>query len=224
MRREIPIAITFVVGILFALVYFIPHRPFSDFQRLFGDWFGIISAFAIWLGALNLLKISLLKVARRQPGRWYAALIIVSFLVVAACGFIEGYQGLVARPPYSYRDAGTLFTWLYQYVYSALSATMYALLAFFVASASYRAFRARNLEATLLLVAAFLVMLGRVPVGDLLTGWLPDRYQLSAWANWIMAVPNTAGQRAIMIGIALGMVSMSLRIILGLERTYLGGD
>lgn len=224
MRREIPLAITFIVGIVFALVYFIPHRPFSDFQRLFGDWFGIISAFAIWLGALNLMKISLLKLMRRQPGRWYAVIIIVSFLAVAFFGFFEGFRGLTAQPPYSYRDAGTMFNWLYQYVYSALSATMYALLAFFVASASYRAFRARNLEATLLLIAAFLVMLGRVPVGDLLTSWLPDGYRMSAWANWLMAVPNAAGQRAIMIGIALGMVSISLRIILGLERTYLGGD
>jgi hypothetical protein len=224
MRREIPLAITFIVGIVFALVYFIPHRPFSDFQRLFGDWFGIISAFAIWLGALNLLKISLLKVGRRQPGHRYAAIVVASFLVVAVCGFYEGFRGLTAQPPYSYRDAGTMFNWLYQYVYSALSATMYALLAFFVASASYRAFRARNLEATLLLVAAFVVMLGRVPVGDLLTSWLQEGYQMSAWANWLMAVPNTAGQRAIMIGIALGMVSISLRIILGLERTYLGGD
>jgi len=47
---------------------------------------------------------------------------------------------------------------------------------------------------------------------------------MADWANWIMQMPNTAGQRAIMIGIALGMVSTSLRIILGLERAYLGGD
>jgi hypothetical protein len=101
---------------------------------------------------------------------------------------------------------------------------MFALLAFFVASASYRAFRARNVEATLLLLAAFFVMLGRVPVGDLLTIWMPEGFQMSAWANWIMNVLNAAGQRAIMIGIALGLVSTSLRIILGLERAYLGGD
>jgi hypothetical protein len=36
--------------------------------------------------------------------------------------------------------------------------------------------------------------------------------------------PNLAGQRAILIGIGLGVASMSLRIILGIERTYLGDD
>ena len=224
MRREIPIAITFVVGIVFALAYFIPRWPFNQFEVQFGDWFGIIAAFAIWLGALNLMEISAIKVMRKKPDYGYAIIIIISFLIMVFFGFYEGFKGLFAEVQYSYRDAGTGFNWMYLYVYSALSATMFALLAFFVASASYRAFRARNLEATLLLVAAFFVMLGRVPVGDLLTGWLPSGYMMSDWANWIMSVPNTAGQRAIMIGIALGLVSTSLRIILGLERTYLGGD
>jgi hypothetical protein len=224
MKREIPIAITFIVGTVFALAYFIPRWPFNQFEGQFGDWFGIIAAFAIWLGALNLMKISAMKIARKKPDYIYAILIIVSFLVMVFFGFYEGYKGLFAEPQFSYRDAGTGFNWLYEWVYSALSATMFALLAFFVASASYRAFRARNLEATLLLVAAFFVMLGRVPVGDIITSWMPVGYTMSDWANWIMSVPNTAGQRAIMIGIALGLVSTSLRIILGLERSYLGGD
>ena len=123
-----------------------------------------------------------------------------------------------------FREQGTAFDWLYVYVYSSLSATMFASLAFFVASASYRAFRARNLEATLLLLAAFFVMLGRVPVGDTLTAWMPEGWRLSSIASWVMNFPNAAGQRAIMIGIALGIVSTSLRIILGIERSHLGGE
>jgi hypothetical protein len=224
MRREIPIAITFVVGILFAVSYFIPHDPFGKFENWNSDIFAIVAAFAIWLGALNLLKISTVKVARQKSDWPFALMIIVSFLIMAGIGFYEGYRGMFADPAFSFRDPGTAFDWLYVNVYTPLSATMFALLAFFVASASYRAFRARNFEATLLLLAAFFVMLGRVPVGDLLTGFLPRDYQMSQWANWIMSVLNTAGQRAIMIGIALGLVSTSLRIILGLERSYLGGD
>ena len=224
MRREIPLAITFIVGVAYVISYFIPHAPFNHFEAWFTDWFAIIAAFAIWLGALNLMKISIIKIARKKSDWPLAVLIIVSFLIIVIFGFYEGYKGLAADPPGSFRDPGTAFDWLYVNVYSALSSTMFALLAFFVASASYRAFRARNLEATLLLIAAFFVMIGRVPVGDIITQWMPRDYQLSQWANWIMNVLNTAGQRAIMIGIALGLVSMSLRIILGLERSYLGGD
>jgi len=224
MKREIPVAITFIVGTAYLIAYFIPHKPFNYFENWFNDWFAVIAAFAIWLGVLNLIKISTIKIFQKKPDWPYSVLIIISFVIIVFFGFYEGYKGLYAHPSYSFRDPGTSFDWLYVNVYTPLSATMFALLAFFVASASYRAFRARNFEATLLLLAAFFVMLGRVPVGDILTSWLPHQYQLSQWANWIMNVPNTAGQRAIMIGIALGLVSTSLRIILGLERSYLGND
>ena len=40
--------------------------------------------------------------------------------------------------------------------------------------------------------------------------------------EWIFAVPATAGARAIMIGIALGTVAQSFRIITGREKTILG--
>ncbi|RLC47781.1 MAG: hypothetical protein DRH70_02615 [Candidatus Coatesbacteria bacterium] len=66
-------------------------------------------------------------------------------------------------------------------------------------------------------------MLGRVPIGDSLTWFMPDGFRMSDLANWIMAVPNTAGQRAIMMGAGLGIVATSLRVILGIERSYLGG-
>ncbi|MEA2030327.1 MAG: hypothetical protein U9N55_01865 [candidate division Zixibacteria bacterium] len=214
MRREIPLIITGVVGVVFLLQYFIPHWPFDEMSGWFSDWFSIVQAFAIWLGALNLLKISAQKVIGKKSDWGFAVVIIVSFLIIVIVG-LTGGEG--------YRETGTGFSWLYKYVYSSLSATMFSILAFFVASASYRAFRARNFEATLLLVSAFFVMLGRVPVGDNISFFLPDEYQLSQIANWIMTWPQTAGQRAIMIGIALGLVSTSLRIILGIERSYLGG-
>jgi len=217
MRREIPLIMTGVVGVVFVLQYFIPHPPFNQLNNWFSDWFSIIGACAIWLGALNLMKISADKVYRRRSGWGYSIVIILSFLLMVIIGF-AGWS--------RFRDAGTGFDWMYQYVYSPLSATMFALLAFFVASASYRAFRARNLEATLLLLAAFFVMIGRVPVGDAVGSLihLPESVMPSKITIWIMGFINSAGQRAIMIGIALGTVSTSLRIILGIERSYLGGS
>ena len=215
MRREIPLLITGIVGVVFVIQYFIPHWPFNNMNAWFSDWFSIIQACAIWLGALNLLKISIQKIAGKKSDYGYAVVIIICFLLITVFGFVEGKD---------FREPGTGFTWLYDFVYTPLSSTMFAILAFFVASASYRAFRARNLEATLLLLAAFFVMLGRVPIGDVISGFMPQGAQLSNLATWIMTFPQTAGQRAIMIGIALGIVSTSLRIILGIERSHLGGS
>ena len=110
---------------------------------------------------------------------------------------------------------GTVFYYGYETILIPLQSTMFALLAFFVASASYRAFRARNLEATLLLIAAVIVMLGRVPAGYKIWPRLPGI------ANWIFNVLQMGAMRGIKIGIALGAVAMSLRLILGIERTYL---
>jgi len=215
MRKEIPLVITTIVGVVFVIAYFVPHYPFNRMNGWFSDWFSIIQACAIVLGALNLLLISSQKVIKRKEGWGYAAVIIASFFLMTYIGFADGTR---------FREPGTNFDWMYNRMYIPLSATMYAILAFFVASASYRAFRARNAEATMLLLAAFFVMLGRVPVGDVISGFMPDGYQLSNLASWVMNFPQTAGQRAIMIGIALGLVSTSLRIILGIERAYLGGD
>jgi hypothetical protein len=218
MRREIPTFIAFFVGVVCIIQFFIPHRPFGTLVDTFSDWFSIVQAFAIWLGALNLIKISMQKsLARKARDRWYGFVVVLAFLLIVIVGFFfsGGRQ---------FQLAGTRFDYLYVNIYTPLASTMFALLAFFVASASYRAFRARSWEATLLLLAAFLVMLGRVPVGDQLTHWLREGFRLSDIASWIMTYPQVAGQRAIMIGIALGVASASLRLILGLERSYLGGE
>lgn len=209
--------LTAVVGLTFFIQFFVPHEPMGDLANTFSDWYSIISAFAIWLGALNLMKISIEKVSKKDKDWFFAVSTIASFLLIVIVGFFfsGGRQFL---------DLGTRFDWLYRNIYSPLSATMFALLAFFVASASYRAFRARNAQATVLLLAAFIVMVGRTPFGDWITGFLPVGWQISNLTNVIMNYLNVAGQRAIMIGISLGIVSTSLRIILGIERSYLGGE
>ena len=113
---------------------------------------------------------------------------------------------------------GRVYVWLYDHVFAPCNATMFALLAFFVVSAAFRAFRMRNVEATLLLGSAIIILLATAPIGNWLSGDLVDV------KDWILDIPNNAGRRAIMMGAAIGAIATSLRIILGLERSHLGAD
>jgi len=102
-----------------------------------------------------------------------------------------------------------------------ISATMFSLLAFYMATAAYKSFRARSVEATVLLVAAIIIMLGQVPLGMAISrSWPINILDIS---QWIMDVPNLASKRGILLGVGLGSVATSLKILLGIERTYLGG-
>jgi len=96
--------------------------------------------------------------------------------------------------------------------------TIFSLLAFFIASAAYRAFRLRTLEASVLLIVGTLMLLGRAPIGGAMWSGFPDI------ATWLMDVPNVAGQRAIMLGVAIGAISLCLRQLLGVERGYMGPE
>jgi hypothetical protein len=125
-----------------------------------------------------------------------------------------------------FQAVGSAFWWIYEFILQPLMATMFAMLAFYVASAAFRAFRAKNIEAALLLGTAFIVLLGRTFVGVWLTSWIPDALsalRLDELTVYIMSIFNTAAQRAIMIGIALGIAATSLKILLGIDRSYLGG-
>ena len=227
MKRTVPIVITSVVGISLIVAYYVPHRPMSTIERLVPDFFNIIRAFAFILGGGNLLRIHLTHISKRDHEWFYSMVTVGGFLLMLIAGLWKLGSG---GPQWTAEltDDALLFDWLYGAVFSPCQSTMFSLLAFFVASASYRAFRAKTPEATVLLVAAFVILLGRTKVGALLTAWVPAPYDeyfhIPNLSAWIMSVPNLAGQRAIQIGIALGIVSNSLRLILGIERSHLGGS
>ena len=340
LKRHVPMLIVIGVGLLTLFGHFINNesiQAFVDKDAL--QWFDIIASFAIFLGALNMLKLQLMKIIKKQKNWQYSILAVIGFAFAIFSGFF--YRGanfitlsdikdgkltivseiiaeelnesnsfaiqtalemsqnkfeidkifmtvesakrfmkklspfvetidLQSKPWGAHvQTKGSLFYWMFINIITPLGATMFALLAFFVASASYRAFRIRNFEATLLLVAGIILMLGRVPIGGLIPWWAvsilimfgigaiaapfiiertilfgivgggiiiiiitgtfmgwnqnpPDLLSVPIIQDWIFAYPTMAGSRALMIGIALGIVATSFRIIIGLDKSFLG--
>jgi len=205
MRLQVPIAIGFLAGTFMIVQYFVPHPAFKTAYDALEEWVMIIGAFALVLGLQSLFRTHIDKIRRRREGYSYSFVTLISFAVMFLVGMIYGH-----RP-------GTLFDWLFDHVEVPLDATIFSLLAFFIASAAYRTFRARTPEATVLLITAVVVMLGRVPIGELIHAKLPD------FAEWIMAFPTVGAKRGILFGAALGGIATALRILLGIERSHLGG-
>ncbi|MCK5052244.1 MAG: hypothetical protein KAS53_11020 [Candidatus Cloacimonetes bacterium] len=205
MKRQIPLIIIITMGFMFVAHSFIPHKVSADFFDWFQDWVKAVSPFAVSLGIMSLFMVHGTKIKRKVPNWQYSVITLSGLIFTALAGFIWGTH------------VGTPYMWLFENVQMPMSATMFALLAFYIASAAYKAFRARSAEATVLLIAAVIVMLGQVPLGAMISKWIPEA------STWILNVPNLAAKRAIMIGVGLGITATSLKILLGIERTYLGG-
>jgi hypothetical protein len=204
MKQTLPLIIVFGFGFFVIIAFFVPLRAFQDASQTFETWYTGVIAFFVFVGIFNIVKVNANKIQRRLRDWQYSIILLVFLALMMVAGFIGGPEG-------------GLFGYLFQHMQIPLGATMFSLLAFFVASAAFRAFRARTPEATLLLIAAVLVMIGRVPIGYYIWHGFPDLVE------WLMNVPNTAAKRGILFGADLGLISMALRVLLGIERSYMGG-
>jgi hypothetical protein len=136
---------------------------------------------------------------------------------------LNAARAALTRSEKRHEFASTTYDVLFNGMFNSLDSTMFAILAFFIVSAAYRAFRVRSAEATLMMLSAFIIMLGQVPLGIVLTQWIPHDghfaiFRLEKMARWILTGINAAAFRAIIFGILMGYLAMSLRVWLSLER------
>jgi len=231
LRSRIPILVGFFAGLIPILSLYIPKQFISGNDGMsprLDQWLIILAAFALLLGIVNVLQNNFRKVSRRESG-WFFSLVLLIGLF-AMSGF--GIYGWLSKQGIGFAPDGSVtpFKYMSDWFFQPLQSTIFSLLAFFMASAAFRAFRARNTEATILLIAAGLVMMGRVPLLEFLAAPIPPLQPAAAAVSqglgrlteWIMDTPNGAAQSGIIIGAALGAASMAMRIILGIERGYLG--
>lgn len=211
-NRTLPLIVAFAFGMLGIVIYYIPHSGAQSVEREMALWVRIVFAFAYLLGLYSLLNLHWQRIRQHAAGWGYSLVAIASFSLMML--FVVYNDG---RGPFAAQAAAGGYKWLFDNVHVASASTMFSILAFFIASAAYRTFRARTPEAALLLVAAVIVMLGRVPIGREISEFFPVA------TDWLLNVPNLAAKRGILLGVSLGAIATSLRIIFGIERSYLGG-
>jgi len=214
MKRQLPLALVFIFGVFMIFQYFIPHEISETIFEFLLDWVYIIGIFALALGIWSLIRVSWDKIQKRKDNWQYAAVTLFGLVAMTFFGFDYGRTYFAADGLQNF-----MFVHFFDYIMIPIQATMFSLLAFFIASAAYRAFRARSLLATLLLVAALIVMLRFNPyIGPFFAEYMEKT------ASWLLNVPNLAAKRGIIIGVGLGIVATALKVILGIERNYLGKD
>ncbi len=238
-KKRIIIATTFLGGLFYVLEFFLPEKsrlflplnhllfekgvntnPFTPFLEPLGNAAMAIVGFTFLLGVTNLSMVHGRNILRRKKG-WYNS--AAFFLSLAAMILFGLWQSYVKDTTPGGKIVHRVYDCLFQGGFVALDSTMFSLLAFYMAAAAYRAFRLRSGEATVLVIAAFLVMLGQVPAGMWATHSLPT----TGWAGslraenialWLLGVISMAGLRAVNFGVGIGALAMSLRLWLNLER------
>jgi len=204
----VPWILASIVGILVLVHFFVAIPGLDPFFIGLIEWASIIAGFAILLGLINVARDHVQRVVRRKEGWGYSIALVLSASVVIVLGMLPGSSG----------QGDPLVQWVFQYVLEPLATTFFSLLAFFLASAFFRALRLRNLEATLVTVAAVIVLLGQIAQ---VPPWTFLGTDIVRFQQWLVKVPAMAGVRAILLGSAIGAISTAMRVILGLERPYL---
>ncbi len=204
--------IIFSLGFFYAIVYYVAAPGTVDLQGIADKLLSYITAVltaAFAIGVINLTRVHVTNIKRKRATWRYSLLLIVSLFTMAIFSMVASPFALDPRatviPAGVIAFATPIWQFLFYKIFVNINSSLYSLLAFFIASAAYRAFKARSLESTILLVAGLLVVIGQAPVMDLI--W-PG---FGAMRDWILAVPNTAGQRGIIIGIALGILTFTFR-------------
>jgi hypothetical protein len=235
-RRRLTVVVTFLAGLFFTLEYFYPvHavRGKPSPENFLTPWvqpanelLAVIMAFTVGLGIYSLVQIHGRNLLRLRSGWGNSLAFFISMVLMFTFALWDNAIKLPEPPPTVLPYPKAVFEVLFNGLFMPLQSATFSLLAFYIASAAYRAFRVRSMEAGLMMVTAFLVMLGQVPIGAWLTQRIPTTgsvaflgfFRMERLGEWIMTWLNSPAQRGITFGVAIGALAMSLRIWLSLER------
>jgi hypothetical protein len=200
-------AFKYIPILVFAIIiadYFFAIAGIGSIAEILRQFAVVISNIALGLGVISLLRIHGKNVLKRAEGRWlYSIVTIVTFVTVFLLGLIN--------------TNGAQYQWAFRNVYTTLEQTMYASTGFFIVSSAYRAFRARNIDAALLLIAGCIVVFTNAPIGEVIWSGFP------VIGDWLLGPGQLPGYRVLMLIAGLGTIVYAYRVITGNEKGFFGG-
>jgi hypothetical protein len=205
LQRDLPVIIAFILGLMVVASQFIVIPGIKDLVSIVIPWGAVMANFVIGLGIVTLTTLHARNIMKQVSGKWVYS---VAFLVAMFGWIILGL--FIGR--------GDTYTFWYSNLNRALQDATFSLMGCFVLTALLRAFRARSIETTVLIISVCLSILMRVPIGAAIWSGFPTI------GSWILSVPNKAANRAIIMASALGVTVFTLRVFLGREKGFLGGD
>ena len=196
-RSTLPLAL----AIAFGLATLLGLLLVPEIGATLTGWASLLAAVALLLGILNLLSIHSKRLAQ---GNMYSAVLIIGMVAVFALGVTDSLG-------FTSNGVQTVFN----LVQSPLEAALASLLAFFLLFSGFRMLQRRRSRWSLLFAATVIVMfLARTPmpagVGNI----------FSSIGRTISNLIISPGIRGILIGVSLGAIAVSIRILTGSERPY----
>jgi hypothetical protein len=206
-KRDIPLSITFLVGVIAIGDYYTGIQAITDTFTVIKNWGIVLQGFALGLGAVNLFRVHGRRVSVRKEGSdWvFSAVLLVMLSLHIVLGLVTGQY-----------EQGAAYSWLYNSIYLPLGSTMYSSLAFYMAYGAYKVLRARNFDAALLFITAVLVILGNTPIFPAI---YPGFFHMR---EWIFGPIVSGAYRGVRIGIGIGAVVLGIKTLIGMETGYLG--
>jgi hypothetical protein len=181
----------------------------NNFAALLVNWAAVLTALALLIGLLSVSGSHIMRVVRQNSDWPYSLVLLLGMFLVIGAGIVGGPSALfpdtLAEEP---------VRWVFTTIYEPLASSLLALLAFFSLSAALRAFQHRHIEALVIVGVALVVLLTQLgPVAA-----LPFVGMTVQWFNDYVVL---AGARGLLIGVALGSLVASMRVLLGFDQPYL---
>ena len=202
-RIKLPIYLTALLGILMIIEFFFPMPEYViGVNVTLRSFVTIVSAAALILGIIILTIAHVRKISRQERDWYYSIIYIVALVVTGGLGLM-GIRN-------------TNFLWIYNNMTAPIGVALYSLTAFYITSAAYRVFRARNWSAATLLVCGYIVFMMLIPIGAIL---VPP---VGPIGEWLRSYPSSAGFRGMIIGTSLGIMGLSVRVFTGRQKEHMG--